>query len=68
MITASCGHTVTNFSNLHEAAIAAYDGKNERCIYYVVYCAKCYYLAKASGLVIETLEQEKDWFDQKPVN
>ena len=62
-ITASCGHTVKDYDDLIQCALARYDRMDDRCIHYALYCESCYKQEQKEGNVLYTELDEKEWLE-----
>jgi hypothetical protein len=60
---ASCGHTVEDYDDLIQCALARYDRMDDRCIHYASYCKSCYKKEQEAGNVLYTELDEKEWLE-----
>jgi hypothetical protein len=61
MITLTCGHTVEDFDNANDIALASYNREGNRCVNYVIYCDACHSAALDRGEVLLTVDDEASW-------
>lgn len=62
-IVLSCGHSVSTFEEGHDAAIAGYDRRGQKAVFYSVLCSSCLELERSYDNLLCSDEDILMWLE-----
>ena len=63
-IVLSCGHSVATFEEGHDAAIAGYDRRGQKAVFYSVLCSDCLELERSYDNLLCSDEDVLMWLEE----